>query len=114
MNPGGIELILVQLAEKGGSWGTAAVLALIGWRVWKELKPSLKSWLLLRDREVAAAERNVTAREDGNNVAREQMKSTEGLTTSINRLNDNLTTVMNNGFKRITDKLMPEDKSKKN
>lgn len=100
-----IELVMTELAKNGGPWGTAAVLAWIGWRIWRDLGPSLKEWLALRTREVAAAERNATAREEGLNVSREGNKSVEGLTTAINNLNNKLTEAMNNGFKRVTDKI---------
>lgn len=106
-----IELVLQQLAKNGGGWGTAFAMLWLGWRIWKEVKPNMVKWLDLRQREVAIHERNAKAREDGVAVARETNKGIHGLTTSINGLSDGLSKAMNNGFKRITEKIESDRKS---
>lgn len=100
-----MEMVLTELAKNGGPWGTAAVMAWIGWRIWRDLGPGLKEWLALRNREVAAAERNASAREEGLNVSREGNKSVEGLTTAINNLNSSLSA----GIRRVTDKISAKE-----
>lgn len=109
-----LEVVLQDLVAKGGGWGIAAALLWIGWRIWKEVKPSLSAWLELRTKEIAIHERNAKAREDGVEVAREHNKSIEGLTTSLNSLRDGLSGAMNNGFKRMTDKIVGPKNDKNN
>lgn len=107
MNPG--EGAIFELITKGGGWGVAAAVLWVFWRIWKEVKPSLLKWLELRHREVTIHERSAKAREDSVAAARETNSAVQGLTRSVDNLSTKVTAVMNNGFKRITDKIAHSD-----
>lgn len=100
---GQIELLLEQLATSGGGWGVMAAMLWIGWRVWKEVKPHLTESLVLRGREVAAREKQAVAQGRTAEATEQMDKSVEGLRTSV----DNLAKGMNNGFAKITDRILP-------
>lgn len=101
----GVEAVLMQLATKGDGWALVAAILFVGYRIWKDVRPSLKEHFKLREREVVAREKEVE-------VGRDIKNSIEGLTTavqeqsqSVTKLAETLGDKIDKGFTRITEKV---------
>lgn len=101
----GVETVLMQLATKGDGWALVAAILFVGWRIWKDVRPSLKEHFKLREREVIAREKEVE-------VGRQIKTSIEGLTTAVQDQSKSVTVLaetlgdkMDKGFSRITEKI---------
>jgi F0F1-type ATP synthase membrane subunit b/b' len=111
---GQVDQIVEQLATQGGGWGVMGAMLWIGWRVWRELKPHLVETLSLRTREVKAREDQAEATKAQADSTAGVMKSVEGLRGSVDSLADKVEKVVNNGFSRITEKVVAPVTGKKN
>lgn len=86
---GQVEILLVELVEKGGPWGIVGALLFAGWQMWRKIEPKVAKHLELKEREVAARERIPAQAEKNQAVGEKLAGAVDKLTAEIERVRKN-------------------------